>query len=272
MSLLPTDTAAIRLTAAGWALFNILDFCYFRFTGRFGSWIGATTPPFIPFQVAFMWLWILLRAVSALAALRAVVFWRRHRLPGRLALSWLWGSIRATGVIKSLDNINVGNVWVSIFTPYANIGWAEIHRGVITLLVSLLMTAPVRRRLQRFFADFGRTARADASAAMAIAAMVGGDPLAAVRSAEERLRVIRMSQLCEEDMANNQDCACNGRSKILPPAPPRLHHGHLAREGSSVHQRVPHAIVEIDHRSHHHRRRHHHCRHRHRHRRRGRRL
>ena len=152
MSLLPTDTAAIRLTAAGWALFNILDFCYFRFYGRMGRWPNATQPPFIPFQVAFMWLWILLRAVSALAALRAAVFWRRHRLPGRLALSWLWGSIRATGVIKSLDNINMGNFWVNL-GPWANIGWPGIHRGVITLLVSLLMTAPVRRRIQRFFAD-----------------------------------------------------------------------------------------------------------------------
>ena len=217
MSLLPTDTAAIRLTAVGWALFNILDFGYFRFTGRFGSWPGGSQPPFIPAQIAFMWLWILFRAVAALGALRAAVFWRRRRLPGRLALSWLWGSIRATGVLKSLDAFNMGAVWIS-FGPWASIGWPEVHRGIITLLVSLLMTAPMRRRIQRFFADFGRNARAEASAAMAIAAMVGGDPIAAVRSAEERLRVIRMSQLCESDMANNQDCACTGQDlRSFPP-------------------------------------------------------
>ena len=35
--------------------------------------------------------------------------------------------------------------------------------------------------------------------------MVGGDPIAAMRNAEERLRVIRISQLEASDMANNQD-------------------------------------------------------------------
>lgn len=203
LSLLPTDSAAIRLTALGWTIFNMLDFSLFRFTGRFGSWPHATAPPFKTEQIAFMWIWIILRAVAALAALPGSVFWGRRRLPGRLALRWLWISIRATGVIKAADLLNIGAFWIAL-GPWAAMGWAGVHKGLVTLCVSLLLTPTVRRRIQRMFADLWRGA-GEASAAVAIASMVGGDPIAAIRNAQERLRVIRISQLTEGDMANNQD-------------------------------------------------------------------
>ena len=204
LSILPADTLAIRITAFGWGIFDIVDFTYFRWNGRLGQWVGATTIPRITFQVFLYWLWIILRAACSLAALRAAVFWKRHALPNRVALRWLWASIRVVGILRSVDNLNNAENWFK-YPPWApTMGVPTLQGGLITLIVSLIINPALRRRIQGIFGGFGKGA-SDASAAVVISSMVGGDPIQAMRSAEARLRCIRISKLTAADMANNQD-------------------------------------------------------------------
>ena len=213
LALLPSDTTAIRLSAFGWFIFSLVDFTYLQWVGRMGGWPYVTNAPYKVHASVLMWLWILLRSVAALIALRASVFWRRRALPGRLALRWLWASIRMTGVLIAAVSFNFAEVWMNYPAWVADQGIPRIIAGTITLLFSLLITAAVRRRIQGLFGGFGRGAR-DASAATVVSCMVGGDPVEAMRSAEERLRCIRISSLKAEDMANSQDSGLY--SKVEP--------------------------------------------------------
>ena len=213
LALLPSDTTAIRLSAFGWFIFSLVDFTYLQWVGRMGGWPYVTNAPYKVHASVLMWLWILLRSVAALIALRASVFWRRRALPGRLALRWLWASIRLTGVLIAAASFNWSEVWMNYPAWVADQGIPRIIAGTITLLFSLLITAAVRRRIQGLFGGFGRGAR-DASAATVVSCMVGGDPVEAMRSAEERLRCIRISILKAEDMANSQDSGLY--SKVEP--------------------------------------------------------
>ena len=197
LAILPTDTKIIRMTAFAYGWFHTYDFAWIRHTGRFGLWV-PTTPP------GFHLIWIILRSFITLAFFRAAVFRGRHALPGRQALRLMWVALRLAGLLTSADMLNSGLFWLPMPQWRNSMFLPPTVFSIFNAVLYASINPAVRRRLQRGLVGFGQSAR-DASAATVIGAMVGGDVISAMRSAEERLRYILISSLKSSDMANNQD-------------------------------------------------------------------
>ena len=133
------------------------------------------------------------------------IFWRRHALPGRLALRWLWNCIRVLWLLIGLEQADRAADLNRVSPMMTEMSKAYYVSAALMILIALVLNAKLRQRIQGFLGDFGLRGADTASGATAIATMVNGDAVAALRSANERLYCIKMSSLVEADMANNQD-------------------------------------------------------------------
>ena len=198
LSLRPSDAFAIRLAALVWTAFTVFD-VYFARPASVNNDIFAPIP---------VWGVYILQALNApiiLATLVPSIPRGKFALPSRLALRWLWVCVRLFFLLASIESFVASYGWCT-GNGFWFCGWFGHYFmvGAFVILIPVLMTSTVRHKIQNVLGRFQRGSQ-DASAASVVSTMISGDPVEALRSAEERLYCIKLSKLVEADMANNQD-------------------------------------------------------------------
>ena len=250
LSILPSDSVAIRFTALAWSTYQFVDTIFIRWLEPLHGWSleGGLDQPGNTVQVAgcvdpeedcSFWIrlqsaWIFFRVVAGLVPLRAALFcscgsgkWQIRPLPSRLALRQLWTCMRISFLLMAYDRVLYSYGIMKIAdNPYSiTLGVPALTEGIIIAVFAILMTAgvrrsetlpdlisfatptcgsplQVRRRIQALFAGCGAASRSSSSAAV-ITTMLGGDPVAALRSCNDLMRCIRISALTYEDIETN---------------------------------------------------------------------
>jgi hypothetical protein len=250
LSILPSDSVAIRFTALAWSTYQFVDTIFIRWLEPLHGWSleGGLDQPGNTVQVAgcvdpeedcSFWIrlqsaWIFFRVVAGLVPLRAALFcscgsgkWQIRPLPSRLALRQLWACMRISFLLMAYDRVLYSYGIMKIAdNPYSiTLGVPALTEGIIIAVFAILMTAgvrrsetlpdlisfatptcgsplQVRRRIQALFAGCGAASRSSSSAAV-ITTMLGGDPVAALRSCNDLMRCIRISALTYEDIETN---------------------------------------------------------------------
>ena len=203
MTILPSETTAIRLAALAWPVYVAV------------MWIIVEqSPPFWRIATrsdAAKAIVFTIRGLGIALSLPSAVFWRRHALPGRVALRRLWLCIRLETLLGGVEF--VVDTLPFMETPFAStIGTPMLIPAFVTIVFALGINTSVRRLIQAAFGGFGSKS-SDSSAAMVVQTMVSGDALEAIRNAHDRLFTIKISALDESDMANNQDSGLFAKTK-----------------------------------------------------------
>ena len=214
----PADTTAIRVTSFAFFVFCVIDLAYLR-------WMGGTIGvgwDREPWHRVYWWQpWMSpvlysLKGVVTACMLRPCVTLKRHALPGRLALRWLWICLRLYYLLYAVEMLFELLTWDSLGGVGADIKEHYVQGFAMTIIVPVVANIYVRERIQRLLSGCGRGAQ-DASAASVVNDMIGGDVVESLRSAHERLYCIKLSQLVEADMANNQDSGLFKKTKRTDP-------------------------------------------------------
>ncbi len=169
LSILPSDSAAIRCTALLWMVYDVLDAVFLPFfveaTGEWtledgmqkdealGAWgSGVADQHKVDLTTAV----IVFRVVVGLVPLRAALFcscgsgkWRVHPLPSRLALRLIWMCMRISFSLFAFSQVFVYAVWAtdkeSATAAYrTNMGFPHLITGIINAAFAVFLTAGVR--------------------------------------------------------------------------------------------------------------------------------
>ena len=162
MTILPSETTAIRLAALAWPVYVA------------AMWfIVEQNPPFwriAPRSDAAKAVVFTVRGLGIALSLPSAVFWRRHALPGRVALRRLWVCIRLETLLGGIEFFV--DTLPFMETPFAStIGTPMLVPAVVTIVFALVITPSARRFIQAALGGFGSKSR-DSSAAMVVQTMV----------------------------------------------------------------------------------------------------
>ena len=218
MTILPSDTAAIRTLAVLWPVYAFVIW-YSGLYWNPPTWqLGPRPEPMasllttLRFVALALSLWAALPKSAKLPALAA-----RMSLPGRIALRVLWASIRLEILISGIEYLYDSLPYTTLpFNLPELVGWPMIWPPVLRIVFAVTINEYVRRFIVGLFGGCGTRAN-NSSAAAVLQTMVSGDAIEAVRSAHNRLYCIKMSSLVEADMANNQASALRIAPTIIVP-------------------------------------------------------
>ena len=219
LTVLPSDTTAIRILALLWPVYALLTWLSNTHWNPPPWTLEPRPEPLKSLLVAFRFAALALSLWAAIpksAKLPALV--RQAVLPGRIALRVLWASIRLEILIGAIEYLYDSLPFLDLpFNLPAYVGWPMIWPPALRMAFAVLINEYVRRFIVGLFGGCGTRAN-DSSAAAVVQTMVSGDAVEALRSAHARLYTIKMSSLEPKDMANNQDSGLFSKTQKAAPS------------------------------------------------------